>query len=158
MKLGILAILFAGLLLVGLPLASTAGPAPDMDSDTVPDVIDNCKTVPNAAPLDCDVDQDGYGNWCDCDFDQNFSCNAADFNNPGNPAAPQFLPAFNPPPLAGASVEDMDCNLTVNAADFSNAAEPLGGFLNGFNGTGGYIAPIPGPSGLPCAGNVPCSP
>ena len=45
----------------------------DTDFDGVPDAFDNCVLVPNGplageGPPQYDVDQDGYGNACDCDF------------------------------------------------------------------------------------------
>jgi len=132
MKVGILATLFAGLLLVGLPLASTAGPAPDMDGDGVPDVIDNCKLVSNASPLDCDTDGDGYGNICDCDFNNDFGCGGPDFG--------PFVADFGGPDSGLGT--DMNCDGAVGGPDF-------GPFVAQFGGT-------PGPSGLSCAGTTPC--
>ena len=50
----------------------------DFDGDLVPDVTDNCSEVPNGpreargshARDQIDTDGDGFGNICDCDFDQ----------------------------------------------------------------------------------------
>jgi hypothetical protein len=39
---------------------------PDTDRDGIPDAVDNCTLVPN--PDQFDADQDGYGNTCDPDF------------------------------------------------------------------------------------------
>lgn len=133
MKVGILATLFAGLLLVGLPLASTAGPAPDMDGDGVPDVIDNCKLVSNASPVDCDSDNDGYGNLCDCDFNNDNLCGGPDFG--------PFVADFGGPETPGSGT-DMNCDGIVGGPDF-------GPFVAGFGNP-------PGPSGLSCAGTIPC--
>jgi hypothetical protein len=140
MKVGILATLFAGLLLVGLPLTSMAGPAPDTDGDGVPDVIDNCKLVSNAAPDDCDTDSDGYGNICDCDYTTpgpggtgtDYLCGGPDFG--------LFLADFGG--ADGGTGTDQNCDGLVGGPDF-------GLFLGGFGGA-------PGPSGLSCAGSVPC--
>lgn len=46
------------------------------DSDTTPDVWDNCVTVPNESQAD--ADDDGVGNACDADFDNNGIVNTAD--------------------------------------------------------------------------------
>ncbi|MEM7411124.1 MAG: thrombospondin type 3 repeat-containing protein [Myxococcota bacterium] len=121
-----------------LPFASTAGLAPDADSDGVPDVLDNCSTTPNAAPFDCDTDKDGYGNACDGDFDQDFDVDGVDFN-------PGFLSVFTGSGLPSPTGTDMDCDGDVDGSDFN----PV--FLNQFTGSG-----APGPSGLNCAGQPGC--
>lgn len=133
MKVGVLATTFAALL-VAIPLAAMAGPAPDMDNDTVPDVIDNCKMLSNGPPKDCDTDMDGYGNLCDCDFDNNAThdCGGPDFG--------AFGMAFGGPETAAG--EDMTCDGLVGGPDF-------GAFGMGFGGKAG-------PSGLSCAGTVAC--
>ena len=41
----------------------------DTDGDGVPDICDNCTQLSN--PQQIDTDQDGYGNRCDADFNQN---------------------------------------------------------------------------------------
>ena len=79
MKVGVLATMIFGAL-IGFPIASFAGLAPDADGDGVPDVLDNCSAVANAGTLDCDTDQDGYGNRCDCDLNQSAAATAADLN------------------------------------------------------------------------------
>jgi len=89
MKVSILTILMAFLLAAGIPFGTLAGPALDTDSDTIPDTADNCDLVPNAAagqPVgalvsQCDTDQDGYGNACD-----------PDVNNDGVIGGPDFSP------------------------------------------------------------------
>jgi len=77
MKIGVLATMVFTLS-IGLPVASFAGLAPDSDGDGVPDVLDNCVAVSNAGTLDCDTDQDGYGNRCDCDLTNSTACTTAD--------------------------------------------------------------------------------
>ena len=49
---------------------------PDTDEDGITDNLDNCILVPN--PAQRDTDADGYGNYCDPDFDNNLVVNAAD--------------------------------------------------------------------------------
>jgi hypothetical protein len=56
--------------------ASVALAIADSDSDGVLDSADNCLLSPN--PLQRDTDSDGYGNFCDPDFDNNLIVNAAD--------------------------------------------------------------------------------
>jgi len=98
--------------------------APDADEDVVEDGLDNCVQVSN--PGQQDTDGDDYGNACDCDFNQNLTCNIADFN--------VFLPDFVSALDSGIGT-DMDSNGGVGIGDFNL-------FLPGF------IAGEPGPSGL----------
>jgi hypothetical protein len=132
MKAGTLALLIAGLLVMGLPLVSMAGPAPDMDSDGVPDVVDNCKLVSNASPFDCDGDADGYGNVCDADIN-----NAGGQNS--NDIAPFLTGLGNLDP-----VSDINCQGGPNSNDIAPFLTLLGS------------STTPGPSGLSCAGSIPC--
>lgn len=78
MKVGVLTSTFLALL-IGFPIAASAGLAPDADGDGVPDVLDNCDLVQNAGVLDCDTDQDGFGNACDADYDANLAIDGQDF-------------------------------------------------------------------------------
>jgi hypothetical protein len=75
-----------------------------------------------------------YGNRCDGDFDNNKATSAVDFG--------LFVPDFKKGADSGKGT-DMDCNGVVNALDF-------GLFVPNFK------AGKPGPSGLHCAGTVPC--
>jgi hypothetical protein len=138
MKTGLTAAGIALLCVIGLAFASFAGPAQDGDGDGVFNVLDNCSTISNKAPNDCDTDDDGYGNYCDGDFNQTNQTNATDFTT-------RFLPDFkagsDKAPIDGT---DMNCSGTVNATDFTQR------FLPNFK------LGKPGPSGLFCAGTVPC--
>ena len=69
-------------LLVALTLTwgfgvSTLAAPPDVDNDGVLDHKDNC--VERYNHLQVDSDGDGYGNWCDGDFDNNGTTDGADF-------------------------------------------------------------------------------
>jgi len=131
---------FVCVLAMSFPLSALAGPAPDGDNDGVPDVLDNCSALANAGALSCDTDQDGYGNACDGDFNQSNGTDATDFGS-------NFLPDFATGTDSGTGT-DMNCNAGgtgVDATDFGSF------FLPQFTTTG-----EPGPSGLPCAGIVPC--
>ena len=71
----------ATLLALGLSLSSIAGRIADADSDLVPDFYDNCRVVangPGQLTNQIDTDGDGFGNRCDCDFDQNNDTNGLD--------------------------------------------------------------------------------
>ncbi len=84
-----LALLFSILLLL-LLVASIGYGVDDADADGVPDSFDNCITYPNGpllGPIDVsnpyyivqmDSDEDGYGNACDCDFNNDGGCGLDD--------------------------------------------------------------------------------
>ena len=141
MKVSILTALMAFLLAAGIPFGTLAGPVLDTDSDTVPDSADNCDLVPNGAvgePVgslfaQCDTDQDGYGNACD-----------ADVNNDGGVGNPDYLPITNNfgQPTAAYPGADVNCDGGIGNPDYL----PI---TNGF-GT------APGSSGLSCAETIPC--
>lgn len=124
------------LIAVGLSVASVAGPAVDTDGDGIFNVLDNCSSLANKAPQDCDTDNDGYGNRCDGDYNNDKVVTAADFGT-------FFLPDFKKGKDSGKGT-DSNCDNVVTAADFG------GGFLPQFK------AGKPGPSGLFCAGTIPC--
>jgi hypothetical protein len=99
-------------------------PLLDSDGDGVPDGSDNCTVAANASQLDTDAD--GYGNACDCDFDQSGMCSAVDFF--------AFLSDY----LSGSDSgigSDMDGSGAVSGNDFRH-------FLPGF------VSGQPGPSAL----------
>ena len=136
MKVGAMIRAFVCVLAASFPLMAFAGPAPDTDGDGVPDVLDNCSSLANASPNDCDTDADGYGNACDGDFNNSLNVDGTDFN-------PTFLADFSAGADSGVGT-DMDCSGNVDGTDFNPS------FLNQF--TQG----APGPSGLNCAGTTPC--
>jgi hypothetical protein len=73
MRIKFLAIASAVLLVIGFAMTASAGAIADVDSDTIPDVFDNCSTTangPNDNLNQTDDDNDGYGTACDCDFTQ----------------------------------------------------------------------------------------
>lgn len=124
----------AAAIVLGLLLVSAGDAwAADDDGDGIENAVDNCLNVPNAPPLDCDVDQDGYGNACDSDYDNSGLQSMSD--DVGFFSAQYGL-------FAGASVADHDCDGIVGGPD------------------AGYFyrsrATPPGPSGLACAGSIPC--
>jgi hypothetical protein len=107
--------------------------APDADADGIADSLDNCTEVPNGTLIpdagghsQLDTDGDDYGNVCDCDFDQNLTCNIADFSI--------FRVDFGDTFDSGVGT-DMDGSGRVGIGDF-------GLFRDGF------WAAVPGPSGL----------
>jgi hypothetical protein len=142
MKIGVLATMAFATLVIGYPIASFAGLAPDGDGDGIPDVLDKCTVDSRNAASPCDDDVDGYGNVCDADFDQNYAVNSVDFGM-------LFIPAFkNLDPTPWPQGMDMDCNGAVNAVDFGMFFTPK--FKGALGGS------IPGPSGLSCAGTAGC--
>lgn len=104
---------------------------PDQDDDGVDDSLDDCLTLAN--PGQQDADQDGYGNLCDADFNDNGIVGANDV------AAIAARAGF---PAAGNEEFDLDSSGAVGANDVARAASASG------------LAP--GPSGLACAGTAPC--
>lgn len=123
---------------LGLATMALAGPSADFDGDGIYDVLDNCSTVFQDVNSngDCDTDNDGYGNVCDGDFDQD------NFTFPGDFAI--WDADFTGGGYDSGVGTDMDCDGYVFPGDFALwDAQFLG-------------AGVPGPSGLHCAGSVPC--
>jgi hypothetical protein len=132
MRIGITATAIALLLAVG----AWAGPLDlDSDMDGLWDLLDICSldpTVPSPCPFDTNAD--GYGNACDGDFNDDGSTDFSD------------IAPFGADLGAGSDSgigSDMNCD---GAVDFSDIG-PFGVQL----GQG-----LPGPSGLVCAGTIPC--
>jgi hypothetical protein len=132
-------IMLVGLFALGLAFSATAGSVVDTDSDSVPDTFDNCSSLGNG-PADgsnqVDSDQDGYGNACDADYNQDTFVNTGDFST----FLASFTGTFDPD-------TDHDGDGFCTVGDFST-------FLAGFTAS----APQIGPSGLSCAGTAPCTP
>lgn len=128
-------IMLVSLIAFGFAATANAGNVADLDGDLVPDSFDNCDNEPNG-PNDgsnqVDTDQDGYGNACDGDFDNDFGVQPSDFT--------LFLLDFG----GTGTLTDLDGDGGVTPADFSI-------FLQSFGGS-------PGTSGLACAGVIPCTP
>lgn len=117
----------------------------DYDLDCVEHAFDSCAVVQNgpaSGPFVCDLnltgdsDQDGYGNHCDADIDQ----------NPATSDIALFMDAY--PSTFGQdpnyrAYADMDCDGDVDDTDLD--------LFQASDATG-----APGPSGLSCAGTSPC--
>jgi hypothetical protein len=107
---------------------------PDADSDGVTDAEDSCVFVAN--PTQLDSDQDGYGNACDADYNDNGVVDNLDFlsirkafgETTGSPGWDPQL--------------DADGDGAIGNAEFNLVRTAFGA--------------APGPSGLACAGSVPC--
>ena len=126
-------ILLTGLISCGLAMTANAGSIDDMDGDRIPDVFDNCLDQANG-PDDLthqdDADEDGYGNICDGDLTNDGLVAGTDFN--------AFLLLFGGTDL----VADFTGDGIVAGTDFNK-------FLTMFGEPNG-------PSGLSCAGTIPC--
>jgi len=101
----------------------------DTDRDGILDVGDDCTLVPNPAQID--ADRDGFGNACDPDFDENGVVNFGDLA--------RMKSAF----FGNDPVVDLNGDNVVNFADLAILKKS-------------FFKPA-GPSGLPCAGHIPCS-
>jgi hypothetical protein len=106
----------------------------DGDGDGVGDPVDNCSQTPNTNQIDTNAD--GFGNRCDADYDNNGMVGASDY---GRLAAAYGttteMPGFDP-------AIDVNNDGAIGAAEFSFFVSRFG-------------LP-PGPSGLACAGTIPC--
>jgi len=108
----------------------------DMDGDLVADAVDNCEVRangPNEESNQIDTDQDGFGNACDTDYNNDGFTTTLDF--------PIYLAAFT------GLVEDPSTDHTgdglTTTVDFTR-------FFLDFSQRNS-----PGPSGLTCAGGAP---
>ncbi|MDJ0866229.1 MAG: hypothetical protein QNK03_08990 [Myxococcota bacterium] len=107
----------------------------DYDDDGVDDERDNCTLVANADQRD--TDQDGYGNQCD-----------PDYNNDGLVGVPDF------------NVLNAQFGLVDGDPGYDGNVELTGDGGIGvpdFNVLNEYFGEPPGPSGLDCAGSIPCT-
>jgi hypothetical protein len=118
----------------GIPVDFSGDPGPDGDGDGTPDADDNCSVVANADQAD--ANQDGFGDACDADYNEDGFVSAADFS-----ILRAAFGSTTGDPRWNAEV-DHDGNGAISAADFSVMRARLG--------------TPPGPSGLSCAGSVPC--
>jgi hypothetical protein len=104
------------------------------DGDGVPLLADNCNEDANPGMQSCDADQDGYGNACDCDLDNNWVCNTND------------IPLMKAALVNNDPVGDIDCSGATDTGDIN----PFKALLTDPH--------RPGPSGLACAETIPCTP
>ncbi len=116
------------------PPMPPACPTGDDDGDEVCNADDNCLILPN--PDQTDSNSDGYGNLCDPDLDNDGAIGILDFN--------LFRLAFGTACGVGGYDPDVDFDgdCAIGLLDFNT-------FRSFFGGT-------PGPSGLSCAGTIPC--
>ena len=127
--------------LLSVAFLSNADMDPDTDLDGIPDSQDNCLLVPNgplASTYSCDDqedgDMDGYGNPCDTDF-----------NNNGATDLPDLLDVFLASSLVSTdNVYDIGCR---GSAGFEAVNQTYNDQI---------AVKAPGPSGLACAGSIPC--
>ncbi len=107
---------------------SRVKPSADQDDDGIPDAEDHSTEVPNADQRDTNAD--GYGNLCDADINND---GAVDFLDLGLLKAVFFT-------------DDADADLNGDGGvDFLDLGLMKSGFFQ-----------APGPSGLSCAGTIPC--
>ena len=110
-------------------------PGTDPDADGICASADNCTDVDN--PLQIDTDLDGYGNACDADYDNDGGVSGVDFFGLVSALGMNSThPGWNP-------ALDSDADSAITGVDFLFFVDQLQG--------------SPGPSGLACAGSVPCT-
>jgi hypothetical protein len=119
----------------------------DNDGDGVSDPKDNCyrrengpgtNHVPNPrgnGSYQCDDDLDGFGNRCDCDFDQSGWCDTTDFD--------LFLQVYGQPVDSSNAIFDLDCDQSIKLTDF--------GLLSNITSGSGQMGLGARRSDLPCA-------
>jgi hypothetical protein len=108
MKVAAIALVTALLFALPASAGTVNGGHPDQDSDGHGEIFDNCDVVYN--PTQTDNDTDGFGDACDCDYDNNNLCDGTDFLTLGS-----WFGQIVPP--APADV-DQDDSLIVDGPDF----------------------------------------
>jgi glycerophosphoryl diester phosphodiesterase len=108
----------------------------DNDGDGISDRDDNCFDTANLGQ--CDTNQDGYGNACDADYNNDGLVGIADFgwfrnHHHRSVGDPDFDPDL-----------DSNCDDVIGLPDFNLLRSSFGDAV--------------GPSGLSCAGSAPCAP
>lgn len=134
MKFNLLALTCALMMAFGLSMSSFAGSTADADADGIPDSHDNCQTTANgplagACSTNQDGDDDGYGNACDYDF-----------NNDGAAGVDDLGTILS-------NIGSLEAQLDLNC-DGAAGVDDLGTVLSN-------IGAVPGPSGLGCADSSP---
>ena len=116
---------------------ASSDPLLDSDFDGIPDFRDNCQFESNASQVDSD--QDGYGNRCDADLNQNGFVNVQDFMI--------FSRAYSSSLGSERYLAEADFNRDnfVNSADFTYYFMPQ------------YQRGLPGPSVISCPDGSPIS-
>ena len=107
----------------------------DADADGVDDSCDNCLGVPN--PAQWDANGDGYGAACDADWSNTGVVDDIDTE--------MLITSYGTAVGGPLWMPQIDSDL--------NGMTDLGEFFSLFSSFGN----LPGPSGLPCAGTVPCT-
>lgn len=143
-----LALLISAVMLLVTAAPALGGTLTDTDADGTPDMFDMCMENPfSPIPNDLDTDQDGYGNQCDGDLNNDTLVNGLDFSAAGPDN--DYLDCFTTNSDPNGIGCDINGDTLTLGNDFSSAG-PGNDFLDSF------AIGAPGPSGLLCAGTVPC--
>ena len=124
---------FAFLVLAGMPPASDAQPCPSTmevaagePDDGIGDCVDNCQERWNVAQIDSNGD--GYGNYCDADFDGDLGVGLNDYGTMkkvlGFAVGPVCDAKISPIPCVDV---DMDSDGAIGLSDFALMKKDLAG-------------------------------
>jgi len=147
MKLTLIALVAGFCLVVGLPMAATAGPATSADgadADGVGQAYDNCLSRSNAAQVD--TDHDGCGDFCDFDWNNDGIVKGGEVAKAGSQFGSPLCGPSGAPPCPGPPYHCCAC-------DFNHDGICKGGEIATI---GAEFGKKPGPSGV--GWNASCNP
>ncbi len=111
---------------LGLTMLRVVRGEGDEDADGIPDLVDNCVTVPNPGQVDVDAGTDDdsglagfqrYGDACDVDLDGDGVVGVADFFS-------VFRPCLGGGPVGVCAAADVDGDGVIGAADWFGRIRP----------------------------------
>jgi len=138
MKLTLIALVAGFCLVVGLPMAATAGPATSADGadgDGVGQAYDNCLTKLNAAQVD--TDHDGCGDFCDFDWNNSGTVKGAEITLAASQVGKLICGPLGAPPCPGPPYHCCVCDFNHDGICKGSEITAMVGYLNKQPGTSG---------------------